>query len=476
MRIKKTLAVLLLMATMLTMLVSCVAESDADLLASIPPLDESEKESKEEEVKDPDPAEGQTAMPKVTQCYNINQTQVLIAGTCEENATINVSAVGGGKSESVANGTNFAITVDVGEQEATNVQITATAEGKTASEMRVITAGYVASEAGNTVNPTLLFDKIVLFLKKTLDVTDSSAIRTNTALNTFCTLVNSYVNTINIKKYDTEVIYVLIPSKYSINPELAGVENADELNKVTLFTQAKGILEASDATVIDLTEALKAAGDDYPLYYRTYSAWSEYAAFIGYTEVMNYIAQKYPAAAPRPITEFDIKETVAQGGDLAYYLGLDRAQFTETVYDLVPKFDLNIGDKLEVAEGEEDKSHLISDVQQYIDSANGNFLPCNEYFASKEVTPITSVYADAEVGFYTGRADLPTALIYRDDYSIPMFDMLAERFNNSLFMSGGVFNVNVGKGVPYAAEGKGNVDYIIVFASEENLTTLIPAQ
>ncbi len=475
MRIKK-IAVLLLAALMLTTLVACGEEGGLTRLESIPEIETSKADSSEEVVEDPEPAEGQTAMPKVIQCYNINQTEVLIAGTCEENATIAVKAVGGGEASVTANGTTYAITVDVGELASTNVQITATAEGKTASETRLITAGYDASEAGNTVNPTLLFDKCELFLQKTLDAASSSAIRTNTALDAFKTQVNSYVNTIKNKKYDTELIYVLAPSKYSLYPELAGVESVEELNKVTLFTQAKKTLESSDATVIDLTEALKGATEDYPLYYRTHSAWSEYAAFVGYTEVMNYIAQKYPAAAPRPLTEFDVKEAEAIGGDLTSYLGLDSALFKESVIDLVPKFDIKIGDKLEAADGEEVKKYLISDIQQYIDSENGNYLPCNKYFASKEVTPITNTYADSEFGFYTGRADLPTALIYRDDYSIPMVDMLAERFNNSAFMTSGVFNVNVGKGTAYAAEDKGNVDYIIVFVSEESLSTLIPAK
>ena len=474
MRITKSVTVLLLLALLVGMLSGCATEGNTDLLDSVPPLNTSKEESTEAVVEDPTPAEGQTAMPKVVQSYNISQTQVLLAGTCEENAVINASAIGGGKAEVTANGTTFAVVVYVGELESTNIQLTATAEGKTVSETRVVPAGYVASEAGNAVYPTVLYDNVSLFLQKTLDASGSSVIRTNTALNTFKKLVNSYVYTINTKNYETEIIYVLIPSKLTVMPELAGIDETAEAARVTLYSQAKEVLEASDATVIDLTEALKNAQEDYPTYYRTYSLWSEYAAYVGYCEVMNYIAEKYPDAAPRALDEFDIKKVEALGGDLAYHIGLDRELFTETVYDFVPKFDTAIGDKAPASDDEEDvKTHLISEIQQYINAEGGNYLPCSSYFAGKELVPITATRADEEFGFYTGRDNLPTALIYRDEYSIPMVDMLAERFNNSVFMAGGVFNINVNKGAAYSAEGKDNVDYIIVFASEENLTKLI---
>ena len=62
----------------------------------------------------------------------------------------------------------------------------------------------------------------------------------------------------------------------------------------------------------------------------------------------------------------------------------------------------------------------------------------------------------------------------RDEATFGAVDMLAERFNNCLFEAAGAFNVNASKASDYAAEGKNNVDYIIVMVSEENLPTLIP--
>ncbi len=471
MRRTKIIAVMLLLAFLVGALTACSEDTGVGFLDEIPELDTSKEVSKDDSVEDPAPAEGQTAMPKVTQCYNVSQMDVLIAGTCETDAIVSAYAVGAGtdKVEVMANGENYAIIVNVGEGSEVNVRLSATAEGKTVSEERIVIAGYNASEAGNAVYPTMLFNKAVLFLEKTLTVSGASAIRTNTALADFVKTVNSYVNTIETKKYDTEIIYVMIPSKYSIYPGLADGYVGDG-NAVTLYSQTKEALEGSNATVIDLTDALKGAAGDYPLYYNTYSAWSEYAAFIGYTEVMNYIAQKYPAAAPRPITDFDIKEVDALAGDLAYYIGLDSEQFGEKFYDFVPKFDTNIGDATVL---EDSESYKIADILQYIDAENSNYLPCNAYFAGKEVVPVTNTRADEQFHFFTDRADLPTALIYRDDYSIPMVDMLAERFNNSAFMTSGVFNVNVGRGLNYASEGKENVDYILVFVSEENLTKLV---
>ena len=56
-----------------------------------------------------------------------------------------------------------------------------------------------------------------------------------------------------------------------------------------------------------------------------------------------------------------------------------------------------------------------------------------------------------------------------------MIDMLAERFNNSMFETAGKLNFKYDAAADYAAEGKENVDYVIVLVSEDSLPKFVTA-
>jgi len=475
MHITKRFLVLMLALVMALGLASCAnGDSALDILESVPDLETSKEVSQEVSEPDPEPAEGQTAMPVITQTFNNSQKTVIIAGTCEEGATVSASFVGGEVSTVKASGKVFALEVNVEERQEAHIQVTATAEGKTESEPKLVIAGYHPTAEGNLVYPTVLADGVTLFSSASIDVLSESNVVANTTIDTLINRVK--VNLNSLKKFDTELIYVMLPNKASVMsdalPADAGVSES-----ITLYTQVKNALTAADATVIDMRDVFAEADTSkYPLYYRTHSAWSEYGAYLTYQTVMNHIAEKFPEAAPRAIEDFDVKEVKdALGGDLVYHFGLDSKVFTETVYDFVPKFDLKLGDKIpeELAEDYTDK-YLISDIKQYL--GDNDYRYYNEYFVGKQLGIDPSVTrGDEAFGFFTDRAELPTALIYRDEYSFPMIDMLAERFNNSMFESAGKLNFKFDAAVDYAAEGKDNVDYILVFVSEDSLPKFIIA-
>lgn len=469
---KKSVLALVLLFALLASFVGCSGDTTVDILDAVPELDASKEESVEVSVADPAPAEGQTAMPVVKQYYNTNQTTVAILGTCEADSVISATIAGGGKTSVTANGTVFVIEVDVADRLEAHIQLTATAPNKTESDVKNVVTGYSSITDGNLVYPTVLADKATLFLQDSLDILNDDVLRTNTALNDFTTKINGYINTLK-NQGETELIYVLMPSKASGMTDMLP-EGTEVTEGVTLYDQAVKAINASGATLIDMKAVLAEAElADYPLYYRTHSTWSEYGAYLTYVTVMNYIAEKYPDAAPRGLDEFEIKEVKdALGGDLAYHFGLDTALLTETVYDFVPKFDIKMGDSAP-EELEVEKQWLISDIKQYV--AENDYRFYNKYFANKLIYKDPAyTLVDSSFGFYTGRDTLPTAFFYRDEASFGAVDMLAERFNNCLFESAGAFNVNASKASDYATEGKTNVDYIIVMVSEENLPTLIP--
>lgn len=467
---RKALA-LLLVFTALICLTACGEDASIDILDEVPNLGESKDDSNVVSEEDPLPAEGQTAMPVAVQVFNSTQTTVAILGTCEEGATVTASIVGGNKTTVNANGKIFALEIDVGTRSEAHIQLTATAPDKTESEPKVVVGGYNAIAEGNLVYPTVLADKVTLFLQSSLDVLSEDVVRTNTAIDTFTSKIDMYVNSLN-NIGETELIYVLMPSRASGMTDSLP-EGTDVTDGVTLYDQAVAAIKASGATLIDVKAALADKElEDIPLYYRTHSTWSEYGAYLAYCELMNYIAEKYPAAAPRGLDEFEVKKVEdALGGNLAYHFGFDCDLVRETVYDLVPKFNLDLGDSVpenvEVA-----KTYLISDIKQYLGENDYKFY--DEYFAGKQIYNDPAYTAvDSSFGFYTGRDDLPTALIYRDDATYGAVDMLAERFNNCLFEEAGKYTVNASKAASYAADGKNNVDYVIVMISEDNLTSLI---
>lgn len=467
---RKALA-LLLVFTALICLTACGEDTSIDILDEVPNLGESKDDSNVVSEEDPLPAEGQTAMPVAVQVFNSTQTTVAILGTCEEGATVTASIVGGNKTTVNANGKIFALEIDVGTRSEAHIQLTATAPDKTESEPKVVVGDYNAIAEGNLVYPTVLADKVTLFLQSSLDVLSEDVVRTNTAIDTFTSKIDMYVNSLN-NIGETELIYVLMPSRASGMTDSLP-EGTDVTDGVTLYDQAVAAIKASGATLIDVKAALADKElEDIPLYYRTHSTWSEYGAYLAYCELMNYIAEKYPAAAPRGLDEFEVKKVEdALGGNLAYHFGFDCDLVRETVYDLVPKFNLDLGDSVpenvEVA-----KTYLISDIKQYLGENDYKFY--DEYFAGKQIYNDPAYTAvDSSFGFYTGRNDLPTALIYRDDATYGAVDMLAERFNNCLFEEAGKYTVNASKAASYAADGKNNVDYVIVMISEDNLTSLI---
>lgn len=467
---RKALA-LLLVVSALVCLAACGEDTSVDILDDVPDIGASKDESNVVSEEDPLPAEGQTAMPVAVQVFNSTQTTVAILGTCEEGATVTASIVGGSKSTVNANGKIFALEIDVGTRAEAHIQLTATAPDKTESDPKVVVGGYNAIAEGNLVHPTVLADKVTLFLQASLDVLSEDAVRTNTAIDTFTSRIDMYVSSLN-SLGETELIYVLMPSRASGMADSLP-EGTDVADGVTLYDQAVAAINASGATLIDVKAALADKElEDIPLYYRTHSAWSEYGAYLAYCELMNYIAEKYPAAAPRGLDEFEVKEVKdALGGNLAYHFGFDCSLVRETVYDLVPKFDLAIGDSVP-EKVEVEKTYLINSIKQYLGEDDYKFY--DEYFAGKQIYNDPAYTAvDTSFGFYTGRDELPTALIYRDEATYGAVDMLAERFNNCLFEDAGKYTVNASKAASYAAGDKSNVDYVIIMISEDNLEALI---
>ena len=236
-------------------------------------------------------------------------------------------------------------------------------------------------------------------------------------------------------KTQAEVIYVVVPSPASVYPETMPEEyTAAQKGDISKYDQLMQIFEDAGVTYINVKELFtEHKNDDYKLYWKTDSHWSEYGAYLVYKELFDIISQKFPAASPRAFDEFEWKEGTFRGGDMAYYLEYADNMMQEYNVARIPKFEM---------------PDSIKSVNRYVS-------------ADKLTYDQDSMPAARTIN--TGRSELPSALILRDSYSTQLYDILAERFDKTIFKGMWSFSFN-------AQEVKDSgVDYVIFILTERNI-------
>ena len=176
----------------------------------------------------------------------------------------------------------------------------------------------------------------------------------------------------------------------------------------------------------------------------------KYGGYLVYKAICDVMMKEYPDAAARALSEFDISYELKDGGSLVHYLGADKTVIRENAVVLSPKFSLNVG--VGGATGIN-----ISEVTKYEEGSVEMYTGTEEKNTTERVI------------FGTGRTNLPSALIYRDDSVLPFYDILAERFNNVMFAASGDFTINMADAERYSGGTKSLVDYVIIIVSESNV-------
>lgn len=242
----------------------------------------------------------------------------------------------------------------------------------------------------------------------------------------------------NLKKVlpDTEIIYMIVPSRASIYPELVPSEYPKGTGKSRL-EQVNEALEKGGAKVINLLDVFqKHKNDPYKLYWNTDSHWSDYGAFVAYTELFDYISKSFPAAAPRKMEEFDFICDFYNSGDMMLYMMMDQSAAKEYNSLRVPKFSMN-------------KS--IASVPRYRSK--------KELIYNDEVT--------FERVFQTYNDSLPNLYVIRDSYSTQIYDILADRGNTTYYRPMWNYWYDI-------SDIKRNApDYIIYIVAEWNIDVII---
>ena len=251
------------------------------------------------------------------------------------------------------------------------------------------------------------------------------------------------------KKYiPIEVIYVMIPGPTTLYPELVP-ENMLTTTNTTRYRQIVRAFSGDGikTKVIDMFPILEAhKGDGYPLYTRTYSNWTDYAAYFAYQEVLKVVAEKYPVSAPRPLTDFTIENKVVKGGDLANYLYLDRELVKDTFTTLKPNFTYTFTTG-EFYNGKDDFTMNTDSKDKYA-------------ISSRRIIK-------------TQKVNYPSAVIYRDKSVTPIYNMLAEKFSSTIYHT---LDSIVPRRVDLALTLNPGPDYVIVFVNEANIDNLLASE
>ena len=373
-----------------------------------------------------------TATPVITGSVNMSPGSICITGKCEKDATI---IVRGGPSEVSFKASDIYF---MGAAEVENIgktvklQVTAIVDGKAESDPATVNAMYLKQVTGirDDAFEVVMGSESQGHFVSALPDYEGTNIMQDSQVTSLTTRIQSRVDWLKENMEGTELIYVIVPNSMTVFPETVPdnyVRYEGEGRSAQFIKAAKD----AGATVINVTDSLLAHKEDgYKLFHKTDSHWTEYGAWVAYTDLMNYISETWADAKPRTFDEMGFYTKDVDGGDMPYYLGLDIKKVRETAVFSNPNFELPISLPKHVSDHGLNMNH--------------------------DTTP---KYKDVK----SNRDNLPSAYIMRDSYGIALYDMLAERFNRTVYESMWSYSFDTDK-----IKGL-NVDYVIIVIAERNL-------
>lgn len=127
-------------------------------------------------------------------------------------------------------------------------------------------------------------------------------------------------------EHGAKIVYLLIPNPMNIYPETVPKEYVRSTAETSLTKQFTEIAESCGADVIDLTDLfMEHKNDEYKLFFKTDSHWTQYGAYWGYKAFCEYLSSEWPDAAPRDISQFRFYHKDMICGDMAIHNGIDQA-------------------------------------------------------------------------------------------------------------------------------------------------------
>lgn len=381
-----------------------------------------------------------TAAPKVNVKKHSQNEMILLGGRCATGAKIRVT----GGLEEILTGSDFGdwlVEVPIPKEGVSVLKLSAKVDGKEWSdEIKFIVkaktdvtmfedSGIYATIVGEDYQ-SVFYDCVPDYEGTNL-INDSQ----QTALQK---RVEKKYQEFSERGMTTEIIYLLVPTPMNIYEELMpGRYIRYKENSLTKqFTES---VTAGGATVIDLTEVMTAHKyDPFKIYNKTDSHWTEYGAFLGYTELMKYISKEFPDTEPRPESDFRFYNEQVYFGDIYRTLHLEPTALKETSVFCEFKFDSPCGHK---------------DVYDY---TSGKSVTLDHEVVGKSQTTNTNL-----------EGNFPSAYIFRDSFGGPIFAFLTDRFSEAKWHKWGQYNYDI------KTIEKTNPDYIIYIITERNIRNIM---
>lgn len=402
--IRKTLIILLAAITASFVLAACgqtdnqdAASSDSETVSETSGASQSENTSSAAPADFKDLSGGnyaaKTETPVITEHRTVADGRAVYAGTCEAGAT--VYAV---KDEKIIVSSksyygNFLFEISVNENEnPLEFSLYAKRDDKALSDPVQTRADYYTDDKGIS-DWVWVGSDFHLFFSSTYDNYMRRDTLNSRQLERAKSTIAERVQWLN-DNLGAKPIYVLVPNPNEIYSEYMP-DIGKRPDKESLHDQTAKLLAEAGAVVIDMKPILEQhKNDEFEIYHRTDSHWTEYAAYFAYRELFNYISKDFPASAPRPIEDFGYANESRQVGDLYTDLGMH----VENLYETSVYSHLKFKTPVDIPKYKNEISTLIADE------------PTREH---------TFVNPDSE-----GK---PNVIILRDSYSIMMFDYIAER-------------------------------------------------
>ena len=402
---------------------------------------ESKDESKEESkpivnLVDPTPAKPNTPPVgsdlSVIGCSFSEKPYFVLIGKCALNAEVTGEA-NGMKVTSKSYMGLFSVRLRCDEK-SVKVKLSQTVDGVTVGQVLEYTATPITPSGD--MWPVVAGGNLQFFFQKMLPDFEGKNIPPEASLTNLTQRIIQRTEQLKQYKPDAEIIYVLVPSAMTVYPELVPEQykQTEGKSKLDLISEA---LTAGGATVIDLKTAFNEhKNDEMPLYFKLDSHWSDYGAFVAYTELFNHISKTFPEAKPHGIDEFNWRSDYYKSGDMAYYLGLSRYGIKE--YSYYRTFNFPVPKAVTLV---------------------------NRYTSEQSLTYSDDVTYERTI--YTGDKTLPSAIVMRDSYSTQMYDILAERMNKTHYS--GMWNYIWDNSRIKSVKP----DYVIYIVAEWNLDSIL---
>ena len=234
----------------------------------------------------------------------------------------------------------------------------------------------------------------------------------------------------------TQLIYMIVPNQCLIYPETMPDRYERSTADYTLLDQFRAAAEGAGAIVLDLYPVMEEhKNDEFKIYHKTDSHWTDYGAYWGYHTLMTEIAKTYPDAAPISIDgNLRFYTQKVEAGDMMTHFEIpnalvsETATFAEWLVDYPNRPNIYVDNRCEIA-NQPVKGHQV----------------------------ITNPNAEGK--------DLPTAMIIRDSFSFNAFAYLNQSFSEIHWCSTWDYQF---KKVDIK---NADVDYLIYLVSEKSLSS-----